>query len=163
MDDNWTNGNPRRTQVAAPSDPPGRAESGSSAGSTALAEELVARELCELDELGQLAADWDSQGSPPPTKAARSLARDVLVCVAASLGNVARDRVRPYAVAPMPGGAVFLEWRGKDADVEVHVGPEGDLGYLVEDRRGLERTFEEGDAAPLTTIVKHITSVIAEA
>ena len=66
----------------------------------------------------------------------------------------------PFAVAALPGGGVFLEWRGERADIEVHIGSEGGLSYLVEDRRAGEARYEERDSDTLGAILDRLVDVL---
>ena len=51
-------------------------------------------------------------------------------------------------VAPLPSGAVVLEWRGAMAEVDIEVTAKGALELLVEERGDAAfETSERGDAS----------------
>jgi hypothetical protein len=102
----------------------------------------MARRFGELDAIDE---NWDSYGGRPPTKASlkasRAFVRDVLC-------RVPQDRLdgaRPFAIVPLVDGGVQLEWRAESAEIELDIGPDGEFGYLLIDKTGDERRFEEGD------------------
>lgn len=123
---------------------------------------LMPEAVADLQALAALAVDWDGQGSPAPTSTARRLALLLLDLVANEFQQVGTERLEPFAVAGMPGGGVFLEWRGPRVDLEVHIGPAGELGHLVEDRRESERRFHESDAVSLSQILSQLANVFAQ-
>jgi hypothetical protein len=76
-----------------------------------------------------------------------------------SLG--ARDcPVVPYSVVPLSGGGVQVEWRGRDAVIEVEISPEGAFGYLLATGTEPSRQFEERDNVAESQIVELVRSVI---
>jgi hypothetical protein len=89
-----------------------------------------------LTELAALEADWDSYGTDPPTNLAITTARQVLEAVAERLASAAGTDPAPYFIAPVPTGGVQLEWTGPASEIEVEIGPEGALGYLLVRREG---------------------------
>jgi hypothetical protein len=101
--------------------------------------------LDRLARLAELGSDWDSYGGAPPSGQALATARELLFAVAERCGELVGERVRPYAVAPIADGGVQLEWRGAHRELELEIGPGGDVGYLLVERHGGERQFEEGD------------------
>jgi hypothetical protein len=122
---------------------------------------MMPEAVADLQALAALAVDWDGQGSPAPSSTARGVAHLLLDLAADQFQQVGAARLEPFAVAGMPGGGVFLEWRGPRVDLEVHIGPAGELGYLVEDRRAPEHRFHESDTASLSLILNQLADVLA--
>jgi hypothetical protein len=108
----------------------------------------------ELSHLAELPTDWDGEGSGPPTRSAIAAARQLLGWAASLTTMVDPVGTLPFAIAPLPGAGVLLDWRCRAADLEVDVGSAGQLGYLFIDRTGPERRFEEADDVPLAQILQ---------
>jgi hypothetical protein len=68
----------------------------------------------------------------------------------------------PYAVAPVSDGGVQLEWRSSPLEIEVEVGPLGELGYLLIDGRVAERRFEEQGNVPTQPVLDLVTLLLTE-
>lgn len=120
----------------------------------------VAAALKQLERIEALGPDWDSYGSEAPDHMAVARAhRLIWELYMWSLG--ARNcPVVPYAVVPLSGGGVQVEWRGRAAAIEVEISPEGAFGYLL--ARGTEpsREFEERDNVTESQILELVRSVI---
>jgi hypothetical protein len=86
-----------------------------------------------LDELSALEPDWDSYGGLPPTARAIGLASRMIVESAAQTGGAPAD------VMPLPAGGLQLVWEHDPDELQVDVGPDGALGYLL---------IRRGDGAP---------------
>ena len=100
-----------------------------------------------LDELAALREDWDSYGATPPTALAISLAHGILANVAERHADIADEQALPWATAPLADGGVQFEWRGPGGALEVEIGPDGALSYLVErDEQTVERSAPDGSA-----------------
>lgn len=97
-----------------------------------------------LDELARLPADWDSYGAVPPTAVAMSSAHGLLSSLAEQYAGAADERALPWATAPLADGGVQFEWRGPGGAIEVEIGPDGRLAYLIErDGRTVGRSTTE--------------------
>ena len=114
-----------------------------------------------LDELARLQPDWDSYGGDPPTPAAVDRARDLLSAVAGSFGEAVGDRALPYVIVPLAVSGVQVEWRRPTLEIEVEIGPEGQVGYLLIEHDNGERTFAEADNVPWSRALELIGRVIA--
>ena len=100
-----------------------------------------------LDELAALPEDWDSYGARPPTALAISLAHGILANVAERYADVADEHALPWATAPLADGGVQFEWRGPGGAIEVEIGPDGALNYIVErEEQTVERSAPDGSA-----------------
>jgi hypothetical protein len=95
--------------------------------------------------LARLEPDWDSYGGAPPTTIAIARAGHLVITVAQRFHVSSGGHVAPFAAMPVADGGVQLEWRGVAEDIELDIGPDGAIGYLLIDRRQAERRFEEGD------------------
>lgn len=105
-----------------------------------------------LAELSHLDVDWDTYGGLPPTPTAIEAARQLLA-LAASATSMNGHAMTPDAVLPFPNGGVQLIWeRGAD-ELQVDIGPTGDLGYLLVSRTGDRREATEAEAIPLDEIL----------
>ena len=120
----------------------------------------VAAALKRLVTIEALGPDWDSYGSEPPHHMAVARAHKLIwELYMWSLG--ARDcPVVPYSVVPLSGGGVQVEWRGRDAVIEVEISPEGAFGYLLATGTEPSRQFEERDNVAESQIVELVRSVI---
>ncbi|GEM_PF-6940527 len=123
---------------------------------------LVRTALRRLAEMATLEHDWDSYGADPPSAVAVTTASSFLLHVVEQLGELAGERVKPFAVAPFDGG-VQLEWRGSQAEVEIDVDSAGELSYVYVDKGLAERHFEEGDGVDWPTAIDLVARVLASA
>jgi hypothetical protein len=113
-----------------------------------------------LAELAALQADWDSYGADPPTDLAITTARQVLEAVAGRLASAAGATPAPYFIAPVPTGGVQLEWTGPCSEIEVEVGPEGALGYLLVRREGDAETEQVQARVSPAQVVDAVAGVL---
>lgn len=116
--------------------------------------------LNRLEGFASLPADWDSYGAEPISPHAIYLARRFMHAVAEQFSDLARERVRPYAVAPLVDGGVQIEWRGPGGDIEVEIGPDGALGYLLIRDDGSTRMFEERDNVSWSEMLDLVAKVL---
>lgn len=118
----------------------------------------IADILRKLDILERLHEDWDSYGGAPPLPAAVQAARDLIY---RALASPAGEKGLPFAVAPVSGGGIQLEWRAPACALEVEVGAHGGFGYLLARGEEPDRKFEERDDVPHGRILQLIHSVIS--
>ena len=114
-----------------------------------------------LAVLGELADNWDSYGGAPPTPTSLEAARSLLSDLDRQARILPGRAVTPFHIAPLPSGGVQLEWTGPSKDIEVEIGPDGALAYLVIDRSGGERRFTEDEQVPATTVVELVVGTLA--
>jgi len=119
----------------------------------------LAEILEHLYEIERLRPNWDSYGSAAPTHVAVNAARDLIHNVCS--GSLGEERAVPYAVAPLSGGGVQIEWRGDARAIEVEVRSEGALGYLLIRGREPSREFEEADHIPQSRVLELIRYVVS--
>jgi transcriptional regulator with XRE-family HTH domain len=116
--------------------------------------------LAELDRLSRLPADWDSYGAEPPTEAAVVQARRIIEVVTPLLIGLAGRRGDPWAVAARVDGGIQIEWDGESGAVEVHVGPGGTLGYLIESYRDGELAYDEHEPVSLADVYEALVRTL---
>jgi hypothetical protein len=133
-------GNERRVQVQRPS---------------------LREAFARLDELADIGPDWDSYGADPPTDLALGVARSFFLIVANRFAERWGEKALPSHIAPIPTGGILAEWSGPKADLEIHIGPDGQLGHLVIDRRGSEPVYREASLTPALTAFELIQDTIA--
>lgn len=121
---------------------------------------LMAAAHERLTELSQLEANWDSYGAEPLSSNAVARADELLQSLKEPLADLLGELLRPYALAPLANGGVQLEWRGSGGALEVEVSPEGDLGYLLIEGEGSERTFKEADDVASSDILHLVARVL---
>jgi hypothetical protein len=115
----------------------------------------------QLDELATLNENWDSYGGSPPTQTSIAEAHELLSKIETLLGPSAGKRVRPFDVAPIPRGGVQIEWRGGDLHLEVEIGPDGDLSYLLKKIRPTGREYEEAHDVESTSVLNELKRVLS--
>lgn len=79
-----------------------------------------------IEELGQLASDWDSYGGQPPNNIAISKAHDLIrylsyICM------------RPTVVAPLADGGIGFTFRSRDRLASIEIDNEGEILALLEE------------------------------
>lgn len=84
-----------------------------------------------LAELASLEPDWDSYGADPPTALAVTTARSLIEDVARRASAATGVDPAPYFIAPISTGGVQLEWTSPANEIEVEVGPDAALSYLL--------------------------------
>ena len=105
--------------------------------------------LERLAALSRLEPDWDSYGALPIAPVALDTARSFVLTTVERFAEGNRDSAVPYTAMPIADGGVSLEWRGPRSSLELDIGPEGTLGYLLIEHTDGGRRFEE--ASDLTT------------
>jgi hypothetical protein len=100
--------------------------------------------LQQLEAISILPKDWDSYGSEPPTPQAILAARTLIAHAHRQSTSV------PYFVAPISGGGVQIEWRGRHSEIEVELDSQGkNFSYLLIEGKGTanRRTEEKHDVS----------------
>ncbi len=96
-------------------------------------------------ELARLPMDWDTYGAHPPTSLSVEAAHRLLMDVNNTWRGTFGEAVRPFVIVPLPRGGLQMEWRNDAAEIEIEIGPGGQVGYLFIDKTGDERIFQEED------------------
>src|SRR2546427_5293119 len=86
-----------------------------------------ARTIRRIYELLLLPRNWDSYGSPPPTRVAANRAIQVI-------RGINPDSFLSPRVIPVPGGGVQLEWSFGEREVEIEIDDDGSVEYLKAER-----------------------------
>lgn len=115
-----------------------------------------------LAQISRLEADWDSYGAEPPSAAAVLRANSLLQAVEESLADLVGEQIRPYALAPIADGGVQLEWRGQGKTLEIEIGPDRDLGYLLIEEDGDARSFQQEDNVSTSQIVELVAKTLID-
>lgn len=113
-----------------------------------------------LDELARLSADWDSYGAAPPTTVAISTAHGLLTNVAERYVEPTDEDALPWVTTPLANGGVQFEWRGSGGAIEVEIGPDGALAYLVERDEQTVARSSPPTPARIGDILVHLASVL---
>jgi hypothetical protein len=124
-------------------------------------ESELGRTFKRLDEISALERNWDSYGSEPPTVDARAKARTLITSLYRTLRATAGQNAIPFAVVPLSGGGVQIEWRSRAGAIEVEIGPET-YGYLLVQGTGADRSFLEGDGVSESRILELVSSIVVE-
>jgi hypothetical protein len=93
-----------------------------------------------LVELSVLGPDWDGYGALRPAQQAITRAGTFAGQVIASVG----PEGAPHEIMPIADGAIQLEWRFPQLELGLNACVSGGWSYLLVDKRGDERRFEEG-------------------
>jgi hypothetical protein len=101
-----------------------------------------------LDELSMLGEDWDSYGGLPPTTQAFAVARRFLAESAATTDQ------QPAAILPFPNGGLQIIWEDGDCELQVDIGPDGVLGYLMIRRGPVTPEMSEAEDVPFAEMLR---------
>lgn len=78
-----------------------------------------------------------------------------------TLWATAGQNVIPFAIAPLSGGGIQIEWRLRRGAIEVEIGPTT-FGYLLIKGTGTDRTFLEEDGVSEARILELISSIVVD-
>lgn len=118
--------------------------------------------LDRVNNLAHLGPNWDSYGSEPPTAEARSKATDLIWDVVRESFGRADLTAIPFAVAPLSGGGVQLEWRRGNNSIEVEVDPLGNnFGYLLSRQNQGNREFDERDNVQESDAARQVIAALS--
>jgi hypothetical protein len=112
-----------------------------------------------LEHYRGLAEDWDSYDGHPPTPRAIAGARRLIEIAHRVYGKSSEDAV-PFHAAAIANGGILLEWEHGDKELEVEIGPDEALGYLLTVNAGHSPTYEEANNVDLGMIFKLLTRLI---
>ncbi len=109
----------------------------------------LADSLSRLIQFRNLKQNWDSYGAGHVSSIAIESAITMLYSIQEELYSSIDDRIVPMCVAPLDHGGVQMEWSGSRAEIEVEIGPDASLSYLLIRGSGIGRVFEELNQATL--------------
>jgi hypothetical protein len=121
----------------------------------------LAPTLQRIAGFAALEPDWDSYGGKPTAPEAIRATASVVQLVVSAFEPFVGEKATPFWVSPLPNGGVQIEWRSEKADLEIEVGPRGDLGYLFRAGHGSGATYEENDNASLEDVFLRLHAVVA--
>lgn len=122
---------------------------------------LLGKVCGRLEELARLGENWDSYGGLPPTEVALAAARDFIRDIVHEFAPALGWKVDPFVVAPLSDGGVQIEWRTPRREIELEVGPRGEIGYLLIDRSSEAPQFEEKDDVTRRVALALVGTVLA--
>lgn len=109
-----------------------------------------------LSEFARLTPGWDTYDAQPITMTATSEAQRFLSELAARFAGRTND-AEPFFVAPLPYGGVQMEWRQTGHEIEIEIGPDGHIGYLLTTGQGDNHTFTERDNVQFAEVLDLVT------
>jgi hypothetical protein len=123
----------------------------------------IERATVKLKQLACLEPDWDGAGSAALSACVVADAESLLLEVGQFFSSRAGADISPSTIAPIPGGGIYLEWRGGHLEFQVDVLPDGQLGFLFVDRGGPTPRSEEGDGVDLAVLLNYLARVLESA
>ena len=109
-------------------------------------------------EMSQLEPGWDGEDAEPLSGVAVAATSWLIAAVAERNQGVS---VVPWTSAPFPDGGLQIEWQGKLWRIEVHIAPNGALGYLLKSGAGEEAAYEEQEDVPFENLVAVISQLVS--
>lgn len=120
----------------------------------------VQEALRRLADMAALPKDWDSYGAERSSSVAVGETAVLVEAVAeAALGTLGA-RIAPWTSAPIADGGIQVEWVALERRIEVQVGPDGSLGYLIEREPGNQSEYEEEEEASFQDVVNVVIGVL---
>jgi hypothetical protein len=117
--------------------------------------------LERLDGMDLVGQNWDSYASEPPSTAAVSKARTLVWDIVGQGFGAAGVRSIPFAIVPLSGAGLQIEWRGATDSIEVEIGPDGTFGYLLSKGHEPHREFEEANNVPEAELVRRTLATVS--
>jgi hypothetical protein len=118
---------------------------------------IVQQHLREIDSM-----DLEEDGFLIPTDKARSRVLEMSALSSATFGNALGEAAQPWTMSPLDNGGLLPEWRGPRGDFEVHIGPDGQMAYVLITKCDDSREYESGRLGSSKEILRLI-SLIFEA
>lgn len=120
----------------------------------------VRQALHRLADMAALPTNWDSYGAEPPSSVAVGQAGVLVETVAEATHATLGTRIAPWTSAPIADGGIQVEWSASKRRIEVQVGPNGSLGYLIERESGGQPEYEEEEEASFDDVVNLIVRLL---
>jgi hypothetical protein len=120
----------------------------------------MSRAVEQLRRLSTFEKDWDSYGGEPPTAQAIERAEQIILEMADRVGDKLSRRSEPWGVIARGDGGVILEWRAPKLDLEVHLEPNGTLGYLLDETIDGASRYTDKDLASWSEVEALLSRVI---
>ena len=114
--------------------------------------------LERIIDLARLEDDWDTYGSVPISSLAVDTAR-TLISLFTLKYRVPLPRILPFHISPIPGGGIQIEWRFERSELEVNVGSDGTLSYLLIQNEGDEESYQEVDDIDSAQIIELVANI----
>jgi hypothetical protein len=116
--------------------------------------------LDRLSAMDTLGPNWDSYNSEAPSANAKEKAFKLIWDIASTQFGIAGLSAIPFAVVPLSGAGVQIEWRGPNRVIEVEVGPDAKASYLVVEGNRLDQAAEERENVSDHDLVRRISTVV---
>jgi hypothetical protein len=110
----------------------------------------------KLEGFRKLRSNWDSYGADPISQNAISKTRELLIGVQKRYLRYVKDLIVPTEVSPIADGGVQIAWQGTGGEIEVDIGFDKSVGYLLVVNRGQQKKYEEEDGVSDETIYQMI-------
>jgi hypothetical protein len=110
-------------------------------------EPLFKRANAKINELSSLPDDWDSYGARPVPRIAIDMARRFLDLLERRERLSELDSAAPFSLVPIPRGGVQIEWRRRGKALEVEIGPEGKISFVLDEGTAIRDRFTEKNSA----------------
>jgi hypothetical protein len=117
--------------------------------------------LERLDGMEGIGRNWDSYASEPPTAVAVNKARALVWDVVGQGFGTVGVRSIPFSIVPVSGAGLQVEWRGDTDSIEIEIGSDGVLGFLLSTGREPNREFEESDNVSEHELVRRTLAAIS--
>ena len=115
---------------------------------------IAQRYLSEIDSL-----DLEADGFLVPTVTAR---RQIIVMAAlasAVYGPIVGRSAQPWTMSPTEDGGLLPEWRGPKGDLEIHIGPEGRMAYVLVTNEEGQRKYSGAPIASPAEILRLVSFI----
>lgn len=120
----------------------------------------VRQALTRIADMAALPPNWDSYGAEPPSSVAVGRAAVLIESVAEEALGALGARIAPWTSAPIADGGVQVEWLAAGHRIEVQIGPNGSLGYLIERESGGQPEYEEEEETAFDDVVNRVLRVL---
>jgi hypothetical protein len=109
--------------------------------------------LERLEVFATLRDDWDSYGAAPISHVAINRARELAAEIISRHALSIRPPDYSFDVIPTPVGGVQLEWSVSDQHLEIAIGAQGSLGYLLVTTHDGQRLSSTAEDVPREEVV----------
>ena len=114
-----------------------------------------------LDQIADLGPNWDSYGAASISSTAIAATQQLLTTLDGRLG-AAGERLQPYAIVPIANGGLQIEWRRPENNLEVEIGPGGEMAYLLLTGQAPARVFEEQDQVTEDSLLELLERILTQ-
>ncbi len=116
---------------------------------------IVQQFLRDIDSM-----DLEREGYLVPTKEARDRVLEMSDLLSAVFGSTIGAAAQPWTMSPLENGGLLPEWRGPRGDLEIHVGPDGQLAYVLVTEPDDEREYTGGQISSSKEVLRLISQIL---